>query len=122
MLIKDEVIPEDEAFIEDAGEEEQRRDRDSQGEEDRNAAVVNDDEQEEEEDDAPEQVQYQFISKELVFTAGGDGKNVLEQFRESRFHEESTILHRHEESHQRDSDQRRVIDMDDEDDREALAE
>ena len=165
MLIRDDVIPEEVAFIDDAAAEEEQQHQDHNEEEVEEAPepgvqydfvsrdlvfttgglgqnvfsiagesghsnqrapepAVNDDEDDE---DAPEPgVQYDFVSRDLVFTTGGAGQDVLNVVGESRFHEESTIMHRHEDSHQRNTDHREMVEMDetpDEDeDKEALAE
>lgn len=85
--------------------------------------VVDDalDEAEEEQEAVEPGMQYNFISKELMFTGGADGTNILGGlYRESNFGE-STIMN--EVSNQRDSNQRQVVDMDvtpDEEEREAV--
>lgn len=123
QLIQEDVIGEDVGFIEEqeeGGHEEQHghEAEESRGREEmgRDMLPAGDDqytEGEEEEQEAAEPgMQYQFISRELMFTTAEDGgQNILQAFtRESHFGE-STIV-QHDDTHARDTEDRRAMDAD----------
>lgn len=133
QLIQEDVIAEDVGFIEEAEEggheeEHNHEPEESPGREENetNRMPVVDgqnSEGEEEQEVAEPGMQYQFISRELMFTAGNDGQNILGGFaRESHFGE-STIV-QNDETHVRETEDRRALDVDvtpdEEDDREEV--